>query len=152
MSNEQLAREIVDSVGGKNNLTFLENCMTRVRIDVRNPEAVDVERLKMLDGIMGVVCENDNIQLVVGTGKCVKIVKAIEDLTGFKQGLSAEAAERKRANDAKNETPVKLLLKNIAQVFVPIIPAFVPVVCCSRSMSSAACLPPSFRRLHLVIS
>lgn len=125
MSNEQLAREIVDGVGGKNNLTFLENCMTRVRIDVRNPEAVDVERLKMLDGIMGVVCENDNIQLVVGTGKCVKIVKAIEDLTGFKQGLSAEAAERKRANDAKNETPVKLLLKNIAQVFVPIIPAFV---------------------------
>lgn len=125
MSNEQLAREIVDSVGGKNNLTFLENCMTRVRIDVRNPEAVDVERLKMLDGIMGVVCENDNIQLVVGTGKCVKIVKAIEGLTGFKQGLSAEAAERKRANDAKNETPVKLLLKNIAQVFVPIIPAFV---------------------------
>ena len=87
MSNEQLAREIVDSVGGKNNLTFLENCMTRVRIDVRNPEAVDVERLKMLDGIMGVVCENDNIQLVVGTGKCVKIVKAIEDLTGFKQGF-----------------------------------------------------------------
>lgn len=125
MSNEQLAREIVDSVGGKENLTFLENCMTRVRIDVRNPEAVDVERLKMLDGIMGVVCENDNIQLVVGTGKCVKIVKAIEGLTGFKQGLSAEAAERKRANDAKNETPVKLLLKNIAQVFVPIIPAFV---------------------------
>lgn len=125
MSNEQLAREIVDSVGGKENLTFLENCMTRVRIDVRNPEAVDVERLKMLDGIMGVVCENDNIQLVVGTGKCVKIVKAIEDLTGFKRGLSAEAAERKRANDAKNETPVKLLLKNIAQVFVPIIPAFV---------------------------
>lgn len=125
MDYKDLAREVVTCMGGKDNLTFLENCMTRVRMDVVDASVVDVKRLEALDDVLGVVVEGVNVQLVVGTGKCVKIVNAIEELTGFKQGLSADAAARKKENDEKNNTPVKRLLKKIAQVFVPIIPAFV---------------------------
>lgn len=125
MDNKELAGKIVALIGGKGNLTYLENCMTRVRIEVSDVAACDKNGLEKLEDIMGVVVEGNNIQLVVGPGKCGKIVSAIESVTGFKQNFSAEAAARKQANDAKNNTPVKRLLKNVAQVFIPIIPAFV---------------------------
>ena len=48
-----LASDILQGIGGEKNIQRLENCMTRVRVEVHNDEQLDVPRLKQLSGVSG---------------------------------------------------------------------------------------------------
>ena len=66
----QLADLIVKELGGLDNIDKANNCMTRVRVDVLDRSKVNVEALKTIDGVMGVVSDEGNyVQVVVGPGK-----------------------------------------------------------------------------------
>lgn len=125
MSNQNIASEVVKLVGGKDNLKSIQNCYTRVRMSIADINKCDQEALKKLEDVMGVVVEGNSVQLVVGPGKSAKIANAMSDLTGIRSQEVDEAELLKQANKEKNNTPFKRMLKQVAQVFVPIIPAFI---------------------------
>ena len=52
---QRLAREIYEKVGGMGNVAKLIYCMTRVRMTIRDDSKVDMDGLKAVDGVMGVV-------------------------------------------------------------------------------------------------
>ena len=52
---EVLAEGILEHVGGKENLRQLAHCMTRVRLALNNPTKADIQALKQLDGVIGVI-------------------------------------------------------------------------------------------------
>lgn len=56
---------IVDGLGGPDNISILEPCITRLRVEVRDPELVDETRLKSA-GAYGVVLVGNTVQVVVG--------------------------------------------------------------------------------------
>jgi PTS system N-acetylglucosamine-specific IIB component, Glc family (TC 4.A.1.1.5) len=60
------AQEILAALGGKENLVELESCITRLRLVVKNPGAVDEKRLKAL-GAVGVMKAGQVVQVVLGT-------------------------------------------------------------------------------------
>ncbi|SEA58868.1 PTS system, N-acetylglucosamine-specific IIB component [Bowdeniella nasicola] len=62
MSN---AAEILAGLGGKDNIEELESCITRLRVQVKDPEAVSEEGLR-IDGVYGVVRSGHVVQVVVG--------------------------------------------------------------------------------------
>ncbi len=73
MTNEALVQAILEKVGGKDNVTAATNCQTRLRIDVREDAKIDVDGLKAIEGVMGVVKDKANyVEVVVGPGKCRK--------------------------------------------------------------------------------
>ncbi|MCZ0717438.1 PTS transporter subunit EIIC [Aerococcus kribbianus] len=141
-SNEKrLAAEIYAAIGGPENTNKVYNCMTRVRIEVKNDQAVDLEQLRSLQGVLGVV-EDDTLQVVVGPGKAAKIANEMAASSGVSQGESIDenldqdllsgrsqaeqlAAQNKAQQHKRNDTPFKRALKVIASIFVPLIPAFV---------------------------
>lgn len=123
--NKLLAKSIVENVGGKENIAILENCMTRVRLTVKDMSKTKVEAIKALEGVFGVVEVNNSVQVIVGPGKSSKVAQQITDLTGIKSGVVEEAILLKEANKAKNNTPVKNAMKKIANIFIPILPAFI---------------------------
>lgn len=128
MKNDEIARALLDLLGGKENILAHGNCYTRIRTTVADLDKVDMEGLKKLECTLGVVTEGKQIQVVVGPGKSVKLAQELSKLTGLKNELYADegdAEARKSENRAKNNTPFKRLLKRIANIFVPIIPAFV---------------------------
>ncbi len=125
MSNQNIAPEIVGFIGGKENLKSIQNCYTRVRMTVADVKKCNQEALGKLDEVMGVVVEGNSVQLVVGPGKSARIANTISDMTGIKSEEVEEAELLKQANKEKNNTPFKRGLKQVAHVFVPIIPAFI---------------------------
>lgn len=146
---ERLAREIYSAVGGPSNVEKLIHCMTRVRMTIRNYDKVDMEKLKAIDGVLGVVQE-DTLQVVVGPGLVNKVAQVMIDQVGVKLGepfpkdladdnqpqlsehQKAKAEVTQRAAEFKAEqkkkikpSKTKAVLKSISNIFVPLIPVFV---------------------------
>ncbi|MFS0749008.1 PTS transporter subunit EIIC [Oceanobacillus sp. 1P07AA] len=127
---ERIAREILEHIGGKDNIRSFTHCMTRVRIDIKNDEKVDKFALREIEGVMGVI-EDDVLQIVVGPGTVNKVAAYITDITGIKIGDTSElfgddvAKETKEGIKQKNNTPMKNLLRKIGSIFIPLIPGIV---------------------------
>lgn len=127
---ERLAREILEHIGGKENIQSFTHCMTRVRIRLKDQQKADLQQLKQTDGVLGVV-EDETLQIVVGPGTVHRVSEHMANLTGMKMGEALDVLEddladqTKDAIKKKNNTPVKNLLRKIGSIFIPLIPGIV---------------------------
>lgn len=136
-----IANGIYDNVGGMANVNKVAHCMTRVRMEIKDYDQVNLEALKAIPGVMGVV-EDDTLQVVVGPGTVNKVAQKMVEMAGVNLGdvfpetsdssnVSAKDTVEKKANEMKaqvkkkNQKPWSKALKSIANIFVPLIPAFV---------------------------
>lgn len=140
---QQLAERIIAAVGGMDNIDSVMNCMTRVRIKVLDENKVDDQELRHIDGVMGVI-HDERIQVVVGPGTVNKVANHMAELSGVKLGdqiphnhndsekmdYKSYAADKAKANKEAHKTKQKngklnKVLKSIANIFIPLIPAFI---------------------------
>ncbi|MFC7393409.1 PTS transporter subunit EIIC [Scopulibacillus cellulosilyticus] len=130
---ERMAKEILENVGGQENLISQAYCMTRVRMKLKDFTKADISKLKAIDGVMGVV-EDETLQVVVGPGTVNKVSAEITKITGLKAGevnenpdgpYTEKALEKKSEIKKKNNTPVKNVLRKIGNIFIPLIPGLV---------------------------
>jgi len=132
---ERMAKDIFANIGGKENIQRLSHCMTRLRLALKDDSKVNIDTLKKVDGVMGVI-EDDTLQIVVGPGTVNKVAAEMSKVTGLAIGEEAaqddndltfsEKAARKQANlKEKNKTPIKMLLRRIGSIFIPLIPGLV---------------------------
>lgn len=140
---KRISREIYSEVGGTENVEKLIHCMTRVRMTIKDDSKVDMEALKKIDGVMGVV-DDETLQVIVGPGTVNKVADEMVKEVGVKLGepfpsakldttgmtdreiVEAKAAQVKAAQKSKQkQTPIKRILKSISNIFIPLIPAFV---------------------------
>ena len=124
MTKKELAQSICNLVG-ESNIRTIANCYTRVRLTVKDPEKMKREELKKLEGVLGVIEEGSNVQLVLGPGTAAAVAQLMSDMTHIKSEEVDEAVLLKEENRAKNNVPCKNMLKKIANIFIPIIPAFI---------------------------
>ena len=90
MTNEELVRAALEKVGGKSNVLTATNCMTRLRVRVKDDAKIDDEGLKAIEGVMGIVHDRTGyVEIVVGPGKCRKCADICRDM-----GIPADAAGR----------------------------------------------------------
>ncbi|MDP9751013.1 glucose-like phosphotransferase system IIB component [Thermoanaerobacter pentosaceus] len=124
MSREkEIAQGIIKELGGKENVISITNCMTRLRVLVKDYDKVNREALGKIDGVIKVNEEGGELQVIVGPGLANKVEsEASKILGGTKVG---KAEEVKAAISAKNQTPFKLLLRKIASIFIPLIPGLI---------------------------
>lgn len=136
----RLAHDIYAHIGGKENVEKIIHCMTRVRISIKDYSQVDVASLKAVEGGLGVI-EDDTLQVVVGPGTVNKVANEMVAEDGVKLGEPFPQAQSKktgkelveeRASEMQAATKAKqkkskfcTVLKTIANIFVPLIPAFV---------------------------
>lgn len=139
MTNKEIAQAIFDIVGPADNIISIENCMTRLRLHVTEVHFTK-EELGEIPGVMGINISGDEWQIVIGPGKVINVAKEFKALL---QSQPAPAPQTEKLSDLvqkseigdgtalhnairqKNATPGKLLLKKIARIFIPIIPAFI---------------------------
>lgn len=123
-----LASEILLGIGGQGNIARLENCMTRVRVELNDDSQLDVARLKKLPGVSGYVKQGSQHQLIVGPGRAAQVVDAMRELLQSSgQTLSSEddIAQNKAQAKARYQAPMSEALRKLANVFIPLIPAFI---------------------------
>lgn len=126
MTNKDIARSIVELVGGEENIASAAHCMTRVRLKIKDDSKLKLEDLRDVEGVMGVV-ESDTLQIVVGPGKAKKVYDEVVE--GYKINASGDVEsweENKAAlKGSQKESPVKQALKTISNIFIPLIPAVI---------------------------
>jgi PTS system sucrose-specific IIC component len=123
-----LATQILAGVGGEGNILKLENCMTRVRVEVSDEQRLDLAALKELPGVKGYIKQGEQHQFIVGPGAAAKVVDAMRGLlSGDAQPVAAvgDAARTKAQAKQKYAAPMSGALKKLADVFIPLIPAFI---------------------------
>ena len=129
---ERLAGEILPHLGGPSNISSLTSCMTRLRVTPIDETKVDLDQLKEIDGVLGVV-EAETIQIILGPGIVTKVAEEVsklsgvdaEDLEDDENIFEGLADQTKSDLKQKNATPFKLFLRKIASIFIPLIPAIV---------------------------
>ncbi|MER5293114.1 PTS transporter subunit EIIC [Streptomyces pharetrae] len=121
-----LAAALLPLVGGPGNVTSVAHCMTRLRLGLADRGLVDEEALRALPGVLGVV-DDDTYQIVLGPGTVARVAPEFEALLtpGQADGLAARGERLRQERRERNATPVKLALRRIANVFVPLIPALI---------------------------
>lgn len=127
---KKLAQDILQQIGGGDNIQSLNYCMTRLRLDLRDRSKVNMSALKNIDGVLGVV-DDETLQIIVGPGVVNKVASEISEITDVKLGEALDvqeddvAALTKAKIKKKNETPLKNLLRKIGNIFIPLIPGLV---------------------------
>ncbi|WP_171965267.1 PTS transporter subunit EIIC [Cronobacter sakazakii] len=123
-----LATQILNGVGGEGNILRLENCMTRVRLELRDESLMDLPALKALPGISGYVKQGEQHQLITGPGRAAQIVDAMraqmQGATSTEPAID-DAARTKALAKARYKAPMSDALRQLANVFIPLIPAFI---------------------------
>ena len=64
---QQLAKEIIQGLGGKENVNSAVHCATRLRFDLKNPDTANLEELKQIDGVVGVNPTPTQLQVIIGS-------------------------------------------------------------------------------------
>lgn len=132
MTNQELSKKILELVGGKSNVAGATNCMTRLRISLRDYSKADLAGLKALEGVLQVI-RMDNLHIVLGPGKAKKVTDLFKEEIGA-AGMSTASVwqENKSAVRAgQNQGKVKTALKTVGDIFVPMIPGVIAAGICS---------------------
>ncbi len=117
MDVNQLAKEIVKYVGGKKNIVNLVHCATRLRFTLSDNEKINVEELEKLDGVLGLVNNSAQPQIIIGN-KVHEVCEAIYKQIGM-------TGEEKVENKKKDGNIFMRAIMIVPKVFTPVLPAFV---------------------------
>lgn len=115
MNCSKIAADILRLVGGKGNVASVTNCMTRLRFQLKDHKKADVEALKRLDGVQGVVTKNGQFQVVIGTD-VGDVCRELKKLGGFHSDTSAQQS-------SQDGNIVMRFFGTLTAIFQPIIPA-----------------------------
>lgn len=126
MTNKEIAKNLVELVGGKDNIKSVANCMTRCRLELKDSSKAKIGEIKKSEGALGVVEDEGQLQVIYGPGKVNKITEEVSLIVGKHVVIGADAvAETKAKLKAKNDTKFKNILKMLGNIFIPLIPLFV---------------------------
>ena len=143
--------EIVKCLGGADNISSVSNCMTRLRVTVRDEDAVDENGLESLGDVLGLVHDRPMAyEIVIGPGKCKKYADCCKEM-GLGKGPET-AGEQKGAAKAGNiqgkqlsgEQSPKAVLKVIGDIFVPLLPGVITAGLCTGIASLLIQVVPGY--------
>ncbi|MEB6276372.1 PTS system trehalose-specific EIIBC component [Staphylococcus xylosus] len=114
-------QDIVEAVGGKDNLNTATHCVTRLRLVLKDDDKVDKDRLSENDLVKGQFKADNQYQIVIGPGTVDEVYKQLIAETGISESSKDDA----KAAAAKKGNPIQRLIKLLGDIFIPILPAIV---------------------------
>lgn len=121
MSEKDLAKKIVELVGGEENIVSVRHCATRLRIVVSDKEIIDIKGVEALDKVKGSFFNSGQYQIILGTGLVNRVYDEVIKITGEPE--TGEKAEKKETVVYGNR--FQRAIRMFSDVFVPIIPVLV---------------------------
>lgn len=115
MDYNKSAKEILQLVGGEENVHHVIHCMTRLRFNLNDNSKVDRKKLEKVAGVMGTNVSGDQFQIIIGND----VPKVYNAILG-NSSLKTEATSKK---SGKNKNVINAIFDVISGVFTPILPA-----------------------------
>lgn len=118
--NKRIAQEILEAVGGKDNISSVAHCATRLRLIVRDEEKINKDQVENIDKVKGAFFNSGQYQIILGTGTVNRIFEEIENL-----GVNSVSKEEQKKEAREYGNKFQRFIRTFGDVFVPIIPVLV---------------------------
>jgi len=126
MSNQELLSKIVTLLGSESNIESMANCMTRLRVKVKNPSLIQKDAIQNLEGVLGVV-EDETFQIIVGPGKANKLMELFKTSYSIPTSKADEdwKSNKEKVQSKNKGSKFKQGLRTIGEIFIPLLPAII---------------------------
>lgn len=121
MNYPVIAKQLLEHLGGKDNLQALAHCATRLRLALKDEEKVNEEAIGELDGVKGQFKVAGQYQIIFGSGIVNQVYAEMAKQTGLAEMSTNDVASA----GAQKQNIVQRAVKGLSDIFVPIIPAIV---------------------------
>ncbi|CDH05950.1 putative PTS family enzyme IIBC with sucrose/glucose-specific domain [Xenorhabdus bovienii str. oregonense] len=134
--SQEMLVEILRAMGGADNVVHCGNCITRLRLTLRDDSLADKTALKKIPGVLGVIENDEQLQIVLGPGKAQTAADRMNGLLSTADHSAAEpqpaglkeiASSNKKQLKEKQTRSVHKFLAKFATIFTPLIPGFIAV-------------------------
>ena len=120
MTHQKIAKEIIEALGGRENIASVAHCATRLRVMIVNKELVQTEVVESIDKVKGSFFHSGQFQIILGTGTVNKVYEEVIAL-----GVASQSSSDQKADAASQGNFFQRLIRSFGDVFVPIIPVLV---------------------------
>ena len=120
MTNTEIAKKVIEALGGRENVNSVAHCATRLRVMVKDEAKINKDAIENLEKVQGAFFNSGQYQIIFGTGTVNKMYDEVVAL-----GLPTSTKEDMKAEAAKQGNWFQRAIRTFGDVFVPIIPVIV---------------------------
>ena len=120
MNNQEIAKKVIDALGGRENVNSVAHCATRLRVMVKDEGKINKEVIENLEKVQGAFFNSGQYQIIFGTGTVNKMYDEVVAL-----GLPTSSKDDMKAEAAKQGNWFQRAIRTFGDVFVPLLPAIV---------------------------
>lgn len=118
---EKIAKEVIEAVGGADNIISAAHCATRLRLILKDRQKVDDKVVEEIEKVKGFFFTSGQYQIIFGTGTVNKVFEQVSNL-----GISGTSkSEQSQMVAEQGDNKFKRAIRIFSDIFVPIIPAMV---------------------------
>lgn len=114
------ASELLQLVGGRENVAAVSHCMTRMRFVLNNPKKADIKKIEAMKAVKGTFTQSGQFQIIIGNtvADFYKDFIAVSGIEGVTKDAVKQAAKQ-------NQSLLQRILTALAEIFAPLIPAII---------------------------
>ncbi|MDO4167885.1 MAG: PTS transporter subunit EIIC [Eubacteriales bacterium] len=122
MDYEKMGQEILTAVGGKENVSALVHCATRLRFNLVDDDKADQKAVEAVKGVMGVRLQGGQFQVIIGqdVSHPYNVIMKICGLNDTSASAPSAGEEKK-----KKGNPINSVMDILAGIFTPLLPAII---------------------------
>ena len=120
MTNTEIAKKVIEALGGRENVNSVAHCATRLRVMVKDEAKINKDAIESLEKVQGAFFNSGQYQIIFGTGTVNKMYDEVVAL-----GLPTSSKDEMKAEAAKQGNWFQRAIRTFGDVFVPIIPVIV---------------------------
>ncbi|AIS59654.1 PTS system trehalose-specific EIIBC component [Listeria ivanovii] len=114
------ASELLTLIGGKENISSVTHCATRMRFVLQNPDNADIVAIEEIPAVKGTFTQAGQFQVIIGNDVAI-FYNEFSKISGV-EGVNKEDA---KVDAKKNMSILQRMLAGLAEIFTPLIPAIV---------------------------
>lgn len=118
---KQIANEILNYIGGTDNIISAAHCATRLRLVLKDDKKINTEEIEKISIVKGSFYNSGQFQIILGSGIVNEVYKEFIKSAN----IDESSKEELKAEADKKLNPLQYIIKSLASVFVPVLPILV---------------------------
>ena len=114
------AKELLEAVGGRENIAAVSHCITRMRYVLVDPKRADIKRIEAIASVKGTFTQAGQFQVIIGN----EVADFYKDFSEI-SGVTGVSKSEVKSMSKQNQNIIQRLMTSIAEIFAPLIPAIV---------------------------
>ena len=120
MTNTEIAKKVIEALGGRENVNGVAHCATRLRVMVKDEAKINKDAIENLEKVQGAFFNSGQYQIIFGTGTVNKMYDEVVAL-----GLPTSSKDEMKEEAGKQGNWFQRAIRTFGDVFVPLLPAIV---------------------------